>query len=342
MPASLKHLCHLSTALLLGLLTACASAPQQAASHAPQERFRDTLRDGSPGPQLVVVAAGHFIMGSPESEAGRYADEGPQHPVTITRPFAVGDTEVTVGEFRRFVQASGYHTTAEGGEGSFFRDPASGQWRLEPRLNWRFDSAGQPAQDNLPVVHVSWDDAQAYVRWLSEQTGQRYRLPSEAELEYINRAGSQASFQWGEGSPPAPMANIKGELDQAVTPKNWWQNAQEEIDYAFREGDTPRYFSGYRDGHGSPAPVASFLPNAFGLHDTVGNVWEWAQDCWHDNYLGAPDDGSAWEDSGECPRRVIRGASWYCYPRHVRAANRWSGWPIFRNMYIGFRVAREL
>lgn len=291
---------------------------------------------------MVIVPAGRFVMGSPENESGRYANEGPPHHVTFDRPFALGLHEVTVGEFRRFVEASGYVTRAEGGEGSFFRDPASGEWRLEPTLNWRFDSAGRPAVDALPVVHVSWDDARAYARWLSAQSGAHYRLPSEAELEYANRAGSRSAFPWGEGAPPTPLANIKGEKDRAVTAPHLWPHTADEERYALREGETPRYFHGYGDGFGAPAPVASFPPNAFGLHDTAGNVWEWAADCWHADYHGAPADGSAWLEGGDCAQRVVRGGSWYCYPRHIRAANRWARWPIFRNMYIGFRLARDL
>ncbi len=321
------------------LLAACAGPAQRPAVGT---EFRDGLRQGGLGPVMVVLPAGSFIMGSPDGEAGRYANEGPRHRVHIERPFALGRTEVTVGEFRRFVEASGYVTSAEGGEGSFFRDPATGDWRLEPRLDWRFDSAGRPAEADLPVVHVSWDDAQAYARWLTQQSGAHYRLPSEAELEYANRAGSQSAFPWGEGAPPAALANIKGEGDRPVTAPRLWRHTADEERYARQEGPTPDVFRGYADGFGAPAPVGRFPANAFGLQDTAGNVWEWAADCWHADYRGAPGDGRAWEAGGDCERRVVRGGSWYCYPRHIRAANRWARWPIFRNMYIGIRLARDL
>jgi formylglycine-generating enzyme required for sulfatase activity len=351
-PHSLSHHPFRPSTYLVGVclafLAGCATQPPQAKT--PQQpvfnrdaqRFHDTLPGGMPGPGMVVVPAGSFLMGSPTDEAGRYDNEGPQHRVTFQRPFALGRSEISVGEFKAFVAASGYQTLAERGEGSFFRNPATGGWRLNKDLNWRFDSSGQPARDAYPVVHVSWVDAQAYVQWLAAQTGQRYRLPSEAELEYANRGGSQSRYWWGDATPAQAVANLKGELDKPFTPQRLWDHTPDEQAYAFREGDTPLYFSGYQDGYGQPAPVASFLPNGFGLYDTTGNVWEWAQDCWHPDYTNAPRDGSAWTEGGDCEQRLVRGGSWYCYPRHMRAANRWARWPVFRNMYIGFRVARDL
>ena len=319
-----------------------AGTPTVASLVSTEHDLRDKLQDGSLGPSLAVVPAGSFIMGSPESEVGRYTDESPQHGVTFARAFAAGKTEVSVGEFRRFIETSGYRTDAEKGSGSFFRDPEDGAWRLDERLNWRYTSYGETAADNLPVVHVSWNDAQAYVQWLSQQTGKHYRLPSEAELEYVNRAGSTTIFAWGNGAPTEKIANVKGEKDRPYTGDRVWEPTEGEHIYAFSDGATPLYFEGYQDGYGQPAPVASFPANAFGIYDTTGNVWEWAQDCWHGNYEHAPTDGSAWDDIGNCGQRVVRGGSWYCFPRHVRAANRWRNFPIFRNMYVGFRVARDL
>lgn len=306
--------------------------------------FADYLSGGLTAPELIVVPAGQFVMGSPETEDGRYADEGPQRTVQLIKPFSLGRTEVTVGDFRAFVESTGYVSTAERQAGSYLREPESGAWKLDENINWRFDNLGKPAGDRYPVVHVSWEDAQAYTKWLSRQTGQSYRLPTEAELEYANRAGTQTVYPWGDGSPSAAVANIKGEKDLPLIPAALHSPSSDEFKYAFREGYTSAVFKGYGDGFGSLAPVGTFAANKFGLHDTTGNVWEWTADCWHDSYDNAPTDGSAWTTakSGDCGRRVMRGGSYYCYPRHDRAANRWAEVAAFRNMYVGFRVARDL
>lgn len=303
--------------------------------------FADRLFGGGVGPTMVVIPAGRFVMGSPDDEPGRYQDESPRHEVTISRPFALGQREVTVAEFEAFINATGYITDAEYAFGSRYRDPEGDEWIGNEELNWRFDHLGKPSRPDNPVVHVSWHDANGYVNWLSEKTGRHYRLPSEAEFEYANRAGTQTTFWWGDQSPQYPVANIRGENDRAVTPSFIWQFTQAEQDYALREGPTPSEFSGYGDGYGGLAPVASFYPNDFMLYDTAGNVWEWTQDCWHDAYEWAPNDGSAW-DEAECDMRVLRGGSFYCYPRHVRSTNRWSRPAAMRAMYAGFRVARDI
>lgn len=322
----------------------CAGATQvQAAgpeTHTVNE-IQDSLHTGGTAPLLIEIPSGRFLMGSAEDEAGRYPDEGPQHQVVIAQPFLLGKTEVTVAQFRAFIEDSGYKTDAEKDNGSFLRLPSSGSWYLDPNINWRFDHAGNRNKDENPVVHVSWRDAQAYLKWLSEETGKHYRLPSEAELEYANRAGSQEPFWWGKASPPAQSVNVKGDRDYRVANKRTWEHTSAEQDYAFREGDTAVYFQDYGDNFHGLAPAGNFSPNPFGLYDTTGNVWEWVEDCWHDNYEGAPSDGSAWV-ADRCEERIVRGGSFYCYPRHVRSANRWRRWPEFRNMYIGFRVARDL
>ena len=306
----------------------------------PITRFQDTLSQGAPAPTMVVVPAGEFHMGSPEDEFGRDANEGPRHKVVFTKPFALGETEITVGQFARFIRATGYQTSAERDAGSFLRDPVTGNWGKHP-VNWRHDHQGQLAPENYPVVHVSWDDAQAYAAWLTRETGLPYRLPSEAELEYANRAGRSAQNWWGDGLPVVRVGNLKGEYDQPANDLSFFPTARERASID-PQGNLPHFFPGYDDGYWGPAPVASFTANAFGLYDTTGNVWEWAQDCWHADYHGAPTDGSPWIDSGICVYRIVRGASWYCHPSQVRAANRWSRWPVFRNMYIGFRIARSL
>ena len=237
------------------------------------ERFRDCAQC----PEMVVVPAGSFLMGSPATEEGRDKDEGPVHRVWIAAPFAVGVYEVTFAEWGA--------CEASGGCGRHWLDRGSGR---------------------RPVVNVSWDDAQTYVRWLSSRTGKRYRLPSESEWEYAARAGTRTPFHTGQ-TISTEQANYAGEVT-------------------------------YR---GQTVPVGTFSANGWGLHDVHGNVWEWTEDCWNGSYTGAPLDGSAWQ-GGYCSGRVLRGGSWSNDPSVLRAASRvyWSSSSGYNN--LGFRVARTL
>lgn len=304
------------------------------------EILQDPITSSILGPKMVLIPKGEFLMGSPQNEQGRYENEGPQHIVTFKKDFYMGQTPVTVGQFRTFINLSGYKTEAEKQEWSEWRNPASGNWEGLPNLNWAYDNKGKTSDDNNPVVHISWNDAVAYTKWLSKMTKQKYRLPSEAELEYTNRAGTTTRYWWGDESPSLKVANLKGEFDIPENDKTWFPTP-EERQYAYAQGYTPFLFKGYGDGHWGISPVASFKANAFGLFDTAGNVWEWATDCWNTSYHGAPDDGSAWTEKGLCKYRVVRGGSYYCFPRHVRSANRWARAIDYRGMYIGFRVVRE-
>jgi formylglycine-generating enzyme required for sulfatase activity len=165
-----------------------------------------------------------------------------------------------------------------------------------------------------PVVDVSWEDAIAYAEWLSEQTGKRYRLPTEAEWEYAARAGTETVYWWGNDIQEDGKA---------------WANCNR---------------CGTHEWSKRPAPVGSFQPNAFGVHDTAGNVWEWVQDCWHRSYEGAPGDGSAWEASTgvDCTNRVFRGGSWFGDPRELRSAGRAKNRPGTRALVLGFRLAHDV
>ena len=330
--------------LAMSLISHFAVAGPIATAVEKSRNLQDALKNGGIAPELVVIPVGSYLMGSPEREAGRYPNEGPQHLVSFTRPFAIGRTEITVGEFRRFVETTGYLTTAERGvmRGSLTRDAVTGQWEVVPSLNWRLGPQGEVSGESMPVIHVSWEDAYAYTKWLAYQTGEPYRLPSEAELEYVNRAGSDSVYSWGDNPPTQRVANLRGEHDIALMAANFQVSTPGELDYLNRGAPSPQDFAGYRDGYGDLSPVASFAPNAFGVFDTTGNVWEWAQDCWHESYQGAPADGSAWMDEGNCNVRVLRGSSWYCSPRYTRSANRWGENRYFRNMYVGFRVARDI
>ncbi len=246
-----------------------------------------TFQDCPTCPELVVIPAGTFRMGSPASERDRSDGEGPQHRVTLSAPFALGVSEVTFAEWDACVRGggcNGYH-------------PDDGGWGRGTR----------------PVINVSWEDAQAYVRWLSRATGATYRLSSESEWEYAARAGTRTARYWGEAA-----------FGQCRYANGWDDSAP------------------CPDGHRNTAPVRSYAPNEFGLYDVLGNVWEWTEDCWHDNYVGAPSDGTAWTRGGECGRRVLRGGSWNSNPGDLRSANHnWFGAGA-RRVIIGFRVARTL
>lgn len=292
----------------------------------PGEVFWDELEaDGQPGPEMVVIPAGNFMMGSPENERGRARHEGPRIRVTFERGFALSRTEITVGHFRRFVEATGYRSDAERQGSSRTYNAETG--RLDPRrgINWRHDYLGNRAEDELPVIHVSWNDAAAYAAWLAEQTDQPYRLPSEAEFEYALRAGTQTPYWWGEGSPDrSEVENVTGDADRSTTRRSWT--------VAFR-----RYDSGFW----GPAPAGSLEPNPFGLYDMGGNVMEWVEDCWHDSYVRAPTDGTAWVNPG-CDRRVLRGGAWSSTPEMSRSAFRIASVEDATDARVGFRVARDL
>lgn len=290
----------------------------------PGQAVSDALTSGGKGPEMVVLPLGSFQMGSPEGEDDRKGNEGPQHAVTLKRGFAIARTETTVAQFRRFVTASGFTPTSTSSGTSTIYDERSGAMVERSGTDWSKDHSGNQAGDNLPVVHVSWTDALAYAAWLSKETGKTYRLPSESEFEFALRAGGSSRYPWGEGDPPAKIANLTGEDDRSASGRNW-VNA----------------FDDYGDGFWGAAPVGSFTANRYGLHDLAGNVSEWVEDCWHENYQRAPADGSAWVNEG-CNRRVIRGASWASAPDQARSAFRLTAGPATTNARLGFRVVRDL
>jgi formylglycine-generating enzyme required for sulfatase activity len=290
----------------------------------PGQAFTDALKQGARGPQLMVVPHGGFRMGSGDGDPDAGNTERPAHYVRFDRGFAMSRTEVTVAEFRRFIGATGYRTRASRRGHSTVYDERSGNLVRRSNVDWSSDYVGTPASDNAPVLHVSAKDAQAYSEWLSQQSGQRYRLPSEAEFEYALRAGSDGRFPWKTAIPPASAGNVTGGLDRSPSGRDW-RNA----------------FAGYGDGWWGPAPVASFAANAYGLHDLAGNVSEWVADCWHDGYRRAPADGGAWVNPG-CRSRVVRGGSWASAPAQVRSAWRLSADADTTNARLGFRVVREL
>jgi formylglycine-generating enzyme required for sulfatase activity len=243
-----------------------------------RERLVGAARDCADCPEMVVIPAGSFLMGSPSNEAGRYSDEGPQRRVKLGA-FAIRKTEITRGQFGRFVAASGHVTDAErntvGPGCAAWQD---GAWVSRSGLSWR--NPGFEQGDDHPVVCLSSDDAQAYVGWLSRQTGLDYRLPSEAQWEYAARAGSSASRPWGVNPDEACRhANV---ADQTRSP----------------EGQVLKPRHECNDGHFFTGPVGRYRANAYGLHDIIGNAWEWTQDCYLDSYADAPTDGRRYRLAG--------------------------------------------
>ena len=285
-------------------------AQRQAEAERQQPQPGETFRDCPTCPELVVVPAGTFLMGSPSYEAGRDENEGPVHQVTIGNPFAVGKYEVTVGEYGRFVSTTGY----EGESGC--RMWTGKKWEEEKGRTWRDPGFRQTKRE--PVVCVSWKDAHAYTEWLSREIRKEYRLLSEAEWEYVARAGTTTARYWGER---------EGEQCRYANGADSRTNFKERI--------------GCDDGYARTAPVGSYEANGFGLYDVLGNVWEWGQDCWHGSYAGAPTDGRTWE-GGDCGHRVLRGGSWSDKPGLLRSADRLGRTIENRDSDYGFRIARSL
>ena len=243
----------------------------------PLASFRECARDC---PEMIVIPAGSFMMGSPASQPGHNNSEGPQHMVTIARPFGVSKFDVTFADLDACFSVGGCPQPSDSGGG----------------------------RGTKPVINVDWDDAQKYVAWLSEMTGQTYRLLTEAEWEYAARAGTATAYYWGDTIGKANALCLDcGSTSSSQT-----------------------------------APVGSFPPNAFGLYDMAGHVWQWVQDCYHGDYNGAPKDGSAWT-RGDCSHRVLRGGSWNSNLQYLRSAARVSGTAaVDRVNAAGFRVARTL
>ena len=275
------------------------------------DRIGETFRNCPACPEMLVVPAGSFMMGSPETEEGHRDDEGPQHLVRIGKPFAVGRFEVTRDQFDTFVRATGHSV------GSSCRTYENEKY--EDRSGLSYDNPGFSQSGDHPVVCVNWNDAKAYAEWLGKKTRQRYRLLSEAEWEYVARAGSPSRFSFGD-------------QDSALCRHG--NGADQSTDFSWRNESC-------NDGYTRTAPIGSFAGNEFKIHDMHGNVWEWTEDCWNDSYEGAPEDGAAWTE-GECSLRVLRGGSWGNIPGNLRSGSRSGNETGYRYDDIGVRVARTL
>ena len=375
--SSITRICAIVALILLATTRATPSHPQTRVGpvSAPEEQAskpRHTFRECDKCPEMVVVPAGSFIMGSPDNELNRAKYEGPQHHVTFARQLAVGKFSVTFEEWDACVEDGGCNGYSPKDEG----------WGRRRR----------------PVINVSWNDANAYVAWLSVKTGKIYRLLSEAEREHVAKVDSlvgpsgdcRFAVFWATtcgtrrsrppGWSPAPSPNhsnllggrhgcgrfctseicchpngvgcpryrrsapAKGRLDRMARAGSrtafWWgptispTQANYNGIYIYDTGLTGEHRQ-------RTVPVDSFRSNRWGIFQVHGNVWEWTQDCWHENYAGAPADGSPWE-SGRCDYRIVRGGSWATYPGDLGSAVRGRFAIDFRSDSLGFRVARTL
>lgn len=331
------------------VLVWCASLPalaQPPTRVPPTQVAPPQVSVNSLGMPFVRIPAGHFLRGSAESAdrlAQAYpqlerrrledlADEAPMRSVRITRPFDLGQTEVTVGQFRRFVLASGYRTESEAdGTGGYGYNPAYDPAQSargdafdgrDPRYSWR--NPGFSQGEDHPVVNLTWHDAHALAAWLSATEGRRYRLPTEAEWEYACRAGT--TTRYSHGDDPAQLTQHANVFDQDAAPH--WPRWQAQA--------APGH-----DGHAFTAPVGRYAPNAFGLHDMVGNVWEWVSDWYgEDSYAQAPQDNPQGPAIGQV--RVRRGGSWHTWPFYARCAFRNWNTPQTRYTLVGLRLVRDV
>jgi formylglycine-generating enzyme required for sulfatase activity/predicted Ser/Thr protein kinase len=270
------------------------------------------IRDCPTCPLMIVLPVGYFKQGADGGDPDVLPFEQPSHAVVIGYPLAMSQHEVTVGEFREFAE-----TTQREMSGC---NTYEGEWQFQASANWQ--TPGFPQTAAHPVACTSWNDAVAYAKWLSQKSGQTYRLPSASEWEYAARAGTNLTQPWAPDASGACLdANV---ADHSAAQR----------------------FPGWEtfpcsDGYVSTAPVGSFKANAFGLHDLLGNVFEWVEDCWHPDYTGAPKDGSARMD-GDCKEHELRGGSWFSSPRFVNASYRNRFETDYRSSAVGFRLVREV
>lgn len=304
-------------ALALSVLAAgsvSAAEPGQAAVR--------SFRDCADCPEMIILPAGTFVLGTPGAAAGSdaAAAEGQATVIRIARPFAIGRFEVTRGEFARFVADSGYEPRS----GCRSWDDALYRFNDDAGRGWQ--NPGRPAvpEAEHPVTCVSWADARAYVQWLARRTRESYRLPSETEWEYAARAGSTALRPWGDDPQDGCDAANTYDLMAAAAYRLGWPDA------------------GCSDGFADVAPVGQLGANGFGLHDMIGNVAEWTEDCATSSYVGRPRDGRAWTWLGGCQRHVVRGGAWIDPPERARSARRDDAGEGDRADFLGFRVALDL
>lgn len=307
--------CLLSWTAMLLVGSACATTPPSA------------YEDDSPA--IVRIPAGDFIAGSDkaETEAAHYPDvsaalEQPARRVTVARAFGIGRTEVTRGEFARFVSATGW---TPDGPCSVLVDGPANIWKADIAHDWM--NPGFVQTDAHPVVCVNLDDARAYARWLSSRTGRHFRLPSNTEWEYAARAGTTGPLPWPDVTQGTicAYANVSG-VERAKAHNGGVVD--------------PARFQTCDDGYVGTSPVASFLPNTWGLYDVIGNVWEWTEDCLNPDQRDAPTDTRA-RTTGDCASYMDRGASWTNSPKYVRVATQHPDLVDARTSVLGFRLVED-
>ncbi|MCX6278122.1 MAG: SUMF1/EgtB/PvdO family nonheme iron enzyme [Bacteroidetes bacterium] len=280
------------------------------------EPEKPRIADASFIPAVVSIPGGTFLMGSNDGED----DEKPVHRVTVSG-FSMGKYEVTVSQFKKFIDETGHRTDADKDGGSYMW--TGSEWEKRAGVTWRCDAEGNARPQNEydhPVIHVSWNDAVEYCRWLSGKTGNTYRLPTEAEWEYAAGNGAKHTrYSWGNGEP-------------------WGKNGGNVADEAAkRKFSGWTIFSGYDDGYVFTSPVGTYNPNEFGLYDMTGNVWEWCSDWYGAQYYqGSPASNPEGPSSGS--DRVFRGGGWLIYPQYCRTSYRSDRTPGYRNYYLGFRL----
>jgi formylglycine-generating enzyme required for sulfatase activity len=322
----------LHVALLLFLSTLLGS--YSLAQGKKSSRVGQTIRDCAECPEMVIIPAGSFMMGSPDNEIGRSAAEGPQHRVTVQK-FAVGKFLVTKKEWAIFAKET-QRPTKGGCCWAELPGDSGKPWEMNPTASW--NNIGFKQDSSHPVVCITWYDAMDYINWLSELTGHTYRMLTEAEWEYAARAGTSTAYDWGD-EPSHNFSNygMDDDLgDGCIQGRDRWLNT---------------------------SPVGSFPPNQFGLYDMLGNVSQYLADCFKPSYINLPNDGSAnminaplnmggnlsdMDGTSSCDYRVIRGANFGDSSQMLRCAFRnWAPGPgstlkTYRNSAVGFRVARTL
>jgi sulfatase modifying factor 1 len=307
----------LGLAILATAATNEASGSASPTSVATGAKFRDC--EGCP--EMIVVPAGTFKIGSPPDEAGRRDDEGPQMEIRIARPFAVAQYEVTRQQYEAFLRDANHPVS-----GNCMTDRRKpGTWAIDAETN--FHDPGFPQTGKHPATCISWNDAKAYIAWLNAKADGGYRLLTEAEWEYLARAGSTTAYPWGpQIEDGCPYMNG---FDQVIVDK---------------KGDLykgePVSFANCSDGYLNTSPVGTYAPNAFGIYDMIGNLGEWVEDCSTQSYASMQSDGAA--ENGDCDKRMVRGGSWGTQPRQLRSAERIRYSPTDVDDSIGIRVAKSL
>ncbi|MFL6757822.1 MAG: formylglycine-generating enzyme family protein [Sphingomicrobium sp.] len=289
-------------------------SPTSVAAPAP---FHDC--DGCP--EMIVVPAGTFRIGSPPDEPGRRDNEGPQKEIRIARPFAVGRYEVTRQQYEAFLRDTNHPVS-----GNCMTDRRKpGTWALDAATN--FHDPGFAQSGNHPAACISWNDAKAYIAWLNAKVGGGYRLLTEAEWEYVARAGSTTAYPWG------------AHIEDGCTYMNGFDRVIVEEKGDLYKGEAVS-FANCSDRYLNTSPVGSYAPNGFGIYDLIGNLAEWVEDCSTQTYAGMQSDGTS--ENGDCTKRMVRGGSWGTQPRQLRSAERIRNSPTDVDDSIGIRIAKTL